>query len=86
MHHFHTVAVVQQMLGVTTARHDAAVDLHGHTPFAQSLQLQQLRDAAGIGQIEGLAIEVNAHACSMPASSAANPNAAPMLHRNAKIP
>ena len=86
MYHFHAVAVVQQMLGVTTPRHDAAVDLHGHTPFAQSLQLQQLGDAAGIGQIEGLAIEVNAHACSMPASPAANPNEAPMLHRSAKMP
>ncbi len=55
------IAIRQPMPGVTAARNDLAVDLHGHPAFSQALSGQELGEGAGGGKGERLAVESDVH-------------------------
>lgn len=66
MHDLHAVAIVQRLVLMLSARHDLAIQFHGHAPLRETFELQQAGQG-GVGrELSQLAIEMNIHAAILP--------------------
>ncbi|MNI48224.1 hypothetical protein D3C73_1027800 [compost metagenome] len=61
MHDLHNIALGQDMLGMTAAADDLAVDLHRHPALQQLLGRKQVQKGRRSGQGAGFAIELDVH-------------------------